>query len=101
MKVVWELEDIEFGRLVCKPDCGLTGLHMIGYRYHCRPTAVTSRYGRGGQELGLISLADGLFTNFDSEDDLIQVLNRIPYLPMGMVDLVKAGELAGQLFTGG
>ena len=91
MKVVWELEDIKFGKLVCKPDCGLTGLHMIGYRYHCP----------AGQELGLISLADGLFTGFELKDDLIQVLNRIPYLPMGMVDLVKAGELAGQLFTGG
>ena len=94
MRVVWELEDIKVGRLVCKADCGLSGLWIIGW--------VPATEGEYRSTYGLVSLADGFFSPAgNSMEDLLPRLNAEGgsiYMPAELLSTEKCDELASDLF---
>jgi hypothetical protein len=84
MKVIWEEKDIVAGRVLQKPDVGITGTTMIGYRYNKDMTgqSATPTYG-------LISLADGLWIDVGSgiKEALVTHLNNVGhYMPIELLD---------------
>jgi len=91
MKVVWELEDIKVGKLVCKADCGLSGLWIIGWHL-----------AADGCLYGMVSLADGMFSPAgNSRKDLLPILNAEGgsiYAPVELLSTEKCDELASDLF---
>lgn len=52
MRVTWEEKDLYPGRRFQKPDCGLSGSHMVGYDPSLDKEA----------KYGIVSMSDGMFT---------------------------------------
>lgn len=83
MKITWELADIKPGRIIFKPDCGMSGVWMIGYRVN-PDDGVPSRAAQPNF-YGLVSLADGMFlpVGSGSKEAIVQHLNNVAvYLPV-------------------
>lgn len=81
MKIIWEVGDIRPGRQVQKPDCGVTGLWMVGYRVATGRDQPVGGGSHVANIYGLVSLADGLFVCFGdgTKDDVVQHLNEAGY----------------------
>lgn len=69
MKVIWEESDIKPGVRLQKPDCGVTGSHIVGVR------ADVFVLGGNSQYSVLISIADGQVSSPYTKQGLVDVLN--------------------------
>jgi hypothetical protein len=83
MKVEWHEDDIWCGRLIRKPDVGVTGLHQIGYRHSLHLAS-----GRTEQVYVLNSLADGQAMDAGfTKLEVAEHLNRCGYyVPIELTD---------------
>lgn len=67
----WVVEDIIGGRRLQKPDCGITGSTMIGWRQRAG-TEIDHQYS-------LISLADGMIYMSGTRQEVADHLNKVGY----------------------
>lgn len=75
MKIIWEEEDIVIGMRFQKPDCGITGSHMVGYEFT----------GTTGFNLCWISLADGMSEHVGTKQEFVRRLNHAGcYVPVAL-----------------
>jgi len=65
MKVVWEGGDLRVGRRIQKPDVGISGSWMVGYDAKIA----------GPYRYGIVSMADGQFTQIGTMIDVAEWLN--------------------------
>ena len=76
MRYLWEEKDVWAGRTAQKPDTGLTGAYLVGYRI-----------AEEGNVYGLVSLADGLFSDAGtSKLEVANELNRSGLIPTVLSD---------------
>lgn len=67
----WTVEDIVGGRRLQKPDCGITGSTIIGWRQRAG-TETEHQYS-------LISLADGMIYMSGTREEVAAHLNKVGY----------------------
>lgn len=90
MKVTWQIDDIEPGRVIFKPDCGMSGVWIIGYRIlvdETDPSRLNS--------YGLVSMADGMFMDVGSgsKEAVMQHLNTNSHLPIELLELMFFADM--------